>query len=130
MWWDELNDPDCAPRDVRDKPRDRHEKDKIKYYFNSITSQKPILNAITGETYYHVVNKKRVLFKMNTSDEGRFFVVVTQDPVNPKESVKLFFDSPGQYEWYTGRDVDMERKEYFKERKGVFGETYESREKY
>jgi len=139
MWWDELNDADYAPTFNAFTP-----KDTLTLHYNSITSRRPILNAITGEYYFrHVLDStgsrsplkherdKKVPYRMGSCDEGRFYVVIQGEPGNPKESCKLFFDSPEQYERFTGIEVCATSKTAFLERKKAFGmvHQYEMREK-
>ena len=138
MWWDELNDAEYAPARKTSEPKAAQ-----KFYYNSITSRRPIVNAITGEYYYHHVldstgcrspnaheRDKKVPYRMGSRDEGRFYVVMQGEPGNPKEACKLFFDSPEQYERLTGIEVCAQSKTAFKERKLAFGmlNQYELRE--
>jgi len=116
MWWDELNDADYAPSKRQVGPKDKD----IKVYFNSMTSRLPIINAITGNTYYHLSGTSKVPYRIGSYDEGRFYVIVMGQPDNPKESCKLFFDSPEQYERFTGNEVPLENKAKFKARKASF----------
>jgi len=125
MWWDELNDADYAP------VRHKYQPDAPpKLYYNSITSRLPIVNAITGEYYYALRKDKKIPYRIGSFDEGRFYVVIRGEPGNPKESCKLFFDSPEQYERLSGTAVCEKSKAAFLERKRAFGmvNNYELRE--
>jgi len=127
MWWDELNESAYAPT-----PNRSHDANAPMFYFNSITSRKPILNAISGEQYYYLdSNNKKWPYRIGSRDQGRFYSVIMGDPDNPKEACKLFFDSPEQYENYTGIKVCAQSKENFASRKKRFDmvNQYELREK-
>ena len=128
MWWDELNDADYRPATATDHPAG-----PPKLYYNSITSRRPIINAITGEFYYHHIldstgcrsshrleRNKKIPYRMGSRDEGRFYVVIMGEPSNPKESCKVFFDSPEEYERFSGIEVCAQSKNAFKERKQAF----------
>ena len=126
MWWDELNDADYAPARRSYAPKDG----PPKLHYNSITSRRPILNAITGEHYYAIQNNKKVPYRMGSRDELRFYAVVQGEPGNPKESCKLFFDSPEQYERFSGIEVSAQSKAAYMDRKKELGmvNQYELRE--
>jgi hypothetical protein len=56
--------------------------------------------------------------------------VIAGEPGNPKDSCKLFFDSPEQYERFSGIEVCPQSKNAFRERKHALGmeNQYELRE--
>jgi len=118
MWWDELNDPDYAPN-----YRKYGNKEETKYHYNSMTSNRPILNAISGEYYYYLKGEKKIPYRIGTRDQGRFYAVVMAQPGDPKESCKLFFDTPEQFETFTGMKVCEESRAAFQLRKHAFDMT-------
>ena len=114
MWADEINDPEYQDPNygvVTDSKTSNQYQD---LYYQPITSlNKRILNAITGEEYDYRIGSK---------DEKRFYVVMTQDPWEPKESCRLFFSSPQAYENFSGVKVPDEsiikfnkNQQYFRE---------------
>jgi len=107
MWADEINDPEYQDAPVYDAEW------KIPdFYHQPITSlNKPILNALTGDPYP---------YRIGTQDEYRFFVVMESDPADYKETRRLFFESPEQYERVTKRTVSVESKQKFYEHKKMF----------
>jgi hypothetical protein len=125
MWWDELNDPDYA-HDTRRKKKDKGPE----FFHNSMTSNKPILNAISGEYYYYMKGEKKIPYRIGTHQQGRFYSVVMGDPENRKESCRLFFDTPEQYTSFTGIPVSDRSKQEFLARKYSFNmqNKYELRE--
>jgi hypothetical protein len=117
MWADEINDPEYQdPQEdvMYDKPKRKVKgvPDYRELYYQPITSlRKNILNAITGE---------KTKYLIGTKDEGRFFCIMTQDPYDPKESCRLFFSSPRDYEQFTGIKVSEERIRKFWEAQEQF----------
>lgn len=107
MWRDEIDDPEYQDQVVDEKNF------KVPDFFHQpITSfRKPILNAITGEEYP---------YRIGTEDEYRFFVVMESDPDNYKETRRLFFESPEQYERATRRIVSEKSKQKFREHQKMF----------
>ena len=111
MWQDEIEDPDYQdPISVNAAgPSICMEND---FFYQPITSMnKPSLNAITGEQYP---------YRIGSRDEHRFYVVMESDPNNHKESRRLYFDSPEQYERVTGRSVSIQSKKRFYEKQKMF----------
>jgi hypothetical protein len=118
MWADEINDPEYQDP-VYDVDRGSVSSastqlpDYRDLYYQPITSlNKRILNAITGEEYK---------YRIGSNDEKRFYVVMTQDPWEPKEACRLFFSSPQSYENFSGLKVSNEslvryrkNQEYFR----------------
>jgi hypothetical protein len=98
MWADEINDPEYQDPDYDDNVSKKAHTPTFKdLYYQPITSlNKRILNAITGEEYEYRVGSK---------DEKRFYVIMTQDPWEPKEACRLFFSSPQSYENFSGIKV-------------------------
>jgi len=72
-----------------DKPRKRK-----KYYKSSSYNGAHIVNAETGQTMKH---------KVGSLDESRYFTVMVNDG---KEGVKLFYNSPEQYESHRNMSID------------------------
>jgi hypothetical protein len=118
MWADEINDPEYQDPvyDVDRRSTSSASTQLPDYkdlYYQPITSlNKRILNAITGEEYN---------YRIGSNDEKRFYVVMTQDPFEPKEACRLFFSNPQSYENFSGlkvSDASMERfrknREYFR----------------
>ena len=104
MWWDDLNDID-----YQDKPIFKKSEKLPEFYFRSITSRHYIINAVTGEEYP---------YRIGSMDEGRFYVVVMGNPKSAwKDPMKLFFDSPEQYERATGNVVWPASRAKFQQRK-------------
>ena len=102
MWADEINDPEYQDP-VYDVDRGSTSSastqlpDYKDLYYQPITSlNKRILNAITGEVYK---------YRIGSNDEKRFYVVMTQDPWEPKEACRLFFSTPQSYENFSGLKV-------------------------
>lgn len=94
MWADEINDPEYQDPnygEVDNRSTTSIDLPSFKdLYYQPITSlNKHILNAITGEEYKYRIGSK---------DEKRFYVIMTQDPFEPKEACRLFFSSPQAYE--------------------------------
>ena len=113
MWADEINDPeyqdaemDCGTTFSKGKS---DVPDYTELYYQPITAlNKRILNAITGEEYKYRIGSK---------DEQRFYVIMTQDPFQPKEACRLFFSSPLAYENFSGLKVSAESwQRYYKNR--------------
>jgi hypothetical protein len=81
-------------------------------YYQPITSlNKRILNAITGEEYK---------YRIGSNDENRFYVVMTQDPFEPKEACRLFFANPQSYENFSGLKVSDESWARFRKNREHF----------
>jgi len=101
MWQDEIDDMEYQdieqPRMPAVNPSD--------FFHQPITSfSKNIVNAITGgDTGY----------RMGTVDEYRFYVIMENDPNNPRDARRLYFESPTQYEMATGRTVSKQKRERF-----------------
>jgi len=107
MWADEINDPEYQDpvvfKAVWKMPDFHHQ---------PITSlNKPILNALSGEPYP---------YRIGTRDEYRFFVVMESDPDDYKETRRLFFETPEQYERVTKRTVSEASKRKFYEHQKMF----------
>ena len=100
MWQDEIEDPEYQDA-VHYVPVD----ERPDFFYQPITAySKNILKALTGEdTGYRIGSK----------NELRFYVVMENDPNDPKEARRLYFDSPGQYEMATGIKVSSSSKERF-----------------
>ena len=120
MWADEINDPEyqdmpgpIVSSDHRKSTKNsEYVPDFRDLYFQPISSfRKPILHAITGEKSKYLIG---------TKDEQRFFTVTTQDPFNPKENVRLFFDTPQEYESFSGFKVSEEKLQFFKDNQKRF----------
>ena len=104
MWADEINDPEYQDpvsdgMDVRSSTSTQIPDYKDLYYQPITGLNKRILNAITGEEYKYRIGSK---------DEQRFYVIMTQDPWEPKEACRLFFSSPRVYENFSGLKVSQE----------------------
>jgi hypothetical protein len=104
MWADEINDPEYQDpvldgSEVRSVTSTQIPDYKDLYYQPITALNKRILNAITGEEYKYRIGSK---------DEQRFYVVMTQDPWEPKEACRLFFSSPRAYENFSGLKVSEE----------------------
>jgi len=116
MWADEINDPEYQdPIDV-DRGSCSSASTQIPdykdLYYQPITSlNKRILNAITGEEYN---------YRIGSNDEKRFYVVMTQDPFEPKEACRLFFSNPQSYENFSGLKVSRESMERFRKNREYF----------
>jgi hypothetical protein len=101
MWADEINDPEYQDPnygEVENRSTTSNNLPSYKdLYYQPITSlNKRILNAVTGEEYK---------YRIGSNDEKRFYVVMTQDPWEPKEACRLFFSSPQAYENFAGVKV-------------------------
>ena len=113
MWADEINDPEY--QDAEMDCRSSNSKvssalpDYKELYYQPITAlNRRILNAVTGEEYK---------FRIGSEDEKRFYVIMTQDPFQPKEACRLFFSSPSSYENFSGLKVSQESwSRYYKNR--------------
>lgn len=105
MWQDEIDDPEY--QDVAVEKEEWKEPD---FFFQPITSlHRPILNAVTGE---------ETPYRIGTHDEYRFFVVMENDPDDPKEARRLYFDTPEQYERAMRRKVsDTSRQRFYENQK-------------
>ena len=104
MWADEINDPEYQDpvsdgMEVRSSTSTHLPVYKDLYYQPITGLNKRILNAITGEEYKYRIGSK---------DEQRFYVIMTQDPWEPKEACRLFFSSPRAYENFSGLKVSDE----------------------
>jgi len=100
MWWDELNDPDY--KDTKIVPSLAID---YSYYHRPITAFNcTILHAVTGAN---------TGYKMGSTDEYRFYVVMESDPDSPKEARRLYFSSPDEYEQCTGIQVNERSRERF-----------------
>ena len=106
MWRDEIDDPEFQDEICVNATFDNHE-----FYFQPITSRYNILNAVTGHEYK---------YKIGSNDEKRFYIVMQADPWNPKESCRLFFESPDQYEQTTGNKVSEKSRLRFLEYQKLF----------
>jgi len=82
------------PNDYIRKSSDNKSKNKKKYYKSSTKIGANIVNAETGQTLEHIVG---------SADESRYFTVIINEG---KESVKLFYNSPEQYESHRNVSVD------------------------
>jgi hypothetical protein len=117
MWADEINDPEYQDP-VYDVDRGSTSStsnqlpDYKDLYYQPITSlNKRILNAITGEEYK---------YRIGSNDENRFYVVMTQDPFEPKEACRLFFANPQSYENFSGLKVSDESWARFRKNREHF----------
>jgi hypothetical protein len=131
MWADEINDPE-----YQDLPEPIKKSKNTNTYFNKkkskdddnsdgsyipdfrdlfyqpITSlNRPILNAITGEKSKYLIG---------SNNEKRFYCVMTQDPFEPKESCRLFFSNPQEYERFSGIKVSDQSIKRFNENQRQF----------
>jgi len=117
MWADEINDPEyqdmpdmVIPTTKPKKSKNSGEKYVPNYedlHYQPITSlHRPILDAITGDESKYLIGSK---------DEKRFYCVMTNDPFDPKESCRLFFSSPHDYEQFSGVKVSEESIRRFRE---------------
>jgi hypothetical protein len=114
MWADEINDPEYqdmpGPIVSNDQRKSTNKSqdylpDYTELYYQPISSfRKPILDAITGEKSKYLIG---------TKDEQRFFTVTTQDPLDPKENIRLFFSSPKEYERFSGCKVSEEKLQFY-----------------
>ena len=121
MWADEINDPEYQdmPQSIvyidHQKPMKNlgeYVPDYRDLYFQPISSfRKPILHAVTGEKSKYLIG---------TKDELRFFTVTSQDPFDPKENVRLFFNTPQEYESFTGFKVSEEKLQFFNDNQKRF----------
>jgi hypothetical protein len=108
MWWDELNDPEYQDRPLKYIPAS----ERPPFFHQPVTTYtKYILNAVTGEEYP---------YRIGSNDERRFYVVMENDPDNPREARRLFFNSPQQYEAVTGIRVSNKSKERFNNNQLLF----------
>ena len=76
-----------------------------KHYFVNNIHRTPIRNAMTGDRYK---------YRVGTIDEKRFWTVMVPDYNNDTgitEAVKLFYDSPEQYENHRGVELSRKDKE-------------------
>jgi len=115
MWADELFDPDYYDADPhpqvatssRRKTKFQMEMKKRPHFFHqSITCyNKNILHAITGE---------EMPYRIGSKDESRFYVVMENDPTNYKDTRRLFFYSPEEYENATGIQASQHSKDRFR----------------
>ena len=117
MWADEINDPEYQDEnygmDVESKTSNQLPDYKDLYYQPITSLNKKILNAITGEEYN---------YKIGSKDEQRFYVIMTQDPWEPKEACRLFFTSPSSYENFSGLKVSQESWAKFNKNRQMFRE--------
>jgi hypothetical protein len=118
MWADEINDPEYQDpvsyeTDVRSSTSSNIPDYKDLYYQSITVLNKRILNAITGEEYKYRIGSK---------DEERFYVIMTQDPWEPKESCRLFFSSPRAYENFSGLKVSQSSWERYNKNQQRFRE--------
>jgi hypothetical protein len=110
MWADEINDPEYQDPVYDDRGSTSSASTQLPdykdLYYQPITSlNKRILNAVTGEEYK---------YRIGSNDEKRFYVVMTQDPFEPKEACRLFFATPQSYENFSGLKVSAESWERFR----------------
>ena len=117
MWADEINDPEYQDTNYAVEVESSVSNQLPDYkdlYYQPITSlNKKILNAITGEEYK---------YKIGSKDEQRFYVIMTQDPWEPKEACRLFFTSPSSYENFSGLKVSQESWARFNKNRQMFRE--------
>uniref|UniRef100_A0A6C0B8E9 Uncharacterized protein n=1 Tax=viral metagenome TaxID=1070528 RepID=A0A6C0B8E9_9ZZZZ len=117
MWADEINDPEYQdPVYYVDRGSTSSASTQLPdykdLYYQPITSlNKRILNAITGEEYK---------YRIGSNDENRFYVVMTQDPFEPKEACRLFFANPQSYENFSGLKVSDESWARFRKNREHF----------
>jgi hypothetical protein len=117
MWADEINDPEYQDPVYEVDRRSMASSttylpDYKDLYYQPITSlNKRILNAITGEEYK---------YRIGSNDEKRFYVVMTQDPFEPKEACRLFFSTPQSYENFSGLKVSDESLQRFRMNREYF----------
>jgi hypothetical protein len=116
MWADEINDPEYQDPVYDDRGSTSSASTQLPdyrdLYYQPITSlNKPILNAITGEEYK---------YRIGSNDEKRFYVVMTQDPFEPKEACRLFFSTPQSYENFSGLKVSNASLERFRKNREHF----------
>ena len=103
------------------KSKSKSKDKKIELHYTSITSSEPVVNAVTGSPYP---------FNMGTRDMFRCYMVTTtlhpprvrQRIIKPtknrkpikdeaeKETIRLFYDSPEQYEQQMGSELSKESK--------------------
>lgn len=108
MWADELNDPEYYDAPISFIPV----KERNDFFSQPITTYtKNILNAVTGEEYP---------YRIGSNDEKRFYIVMENDPYNPRDARRLFFNSPQQYERATGIKVSTKSKDRFLKNQELF----------
>jgi len=101
MWQDEIDDPEYQDQTMHQSPTI----DRSDFFNQPITAYaKNILNALTGED---------TGYRIGSQNEKRFYVVMENDPSDPKEARRLYFESPIQYEMATGIKVSRKSKERF-----------------
>jgi len=118
MWADEINDPEYQDAEYQttkpNEPIKSNFPDYKELYYQPITAlNKRILNAVTGEEYKYRIGSK---------DEQRFYVVMTQDPFEPKEACRLYFSTPSSYESFSGLKVSQESWARFNKNRQMFRE--------
>jgi len=107
MWQDEIDDPE-----YQDAIQQTHIIDRNDFFYQPITAYaKNILNAITGED---------TGYRIGSHNEKRFYVIMENDPNDPKEARRLYFESPLQYEMASGLKVSPQSKERFYENQKLF----------
>jgi hypothetical protein len=116
MWADEINDPEYQDPDygsvaARSSVSSQLPDYKDLYYQPITSLNKRILNAFTGEEYK---------YRIGSNDEKRFYVVMTQDPFEPKEACRLFFSSPQSYESFSGLKVSDESWQRYRKNREYF----------
>lgn len=85
---------DFNPNDYIKSSSDNKGKNKKKYYKSSTKIGAKIVNAETGQMLEHIVG---------SINESRYFTVMINEG---QESVKLFYNSPEQYESHRNVSVD------------------------
>jgi hypothetical protein len=112
MWADELYDPEFYDASFVEQKTDSTKSIYQNCYYQSNTAlNKRILNAITGQEYE---------YRIGSEDEKRFYILMVQDPWDPKESCRLFFSSPQAAENFDGLPVCQESIDRFNKNKEYF----------
>ena len=112
MWADEIDDPEYqdevqVQRVALVDPKD--------FFHQPITTfSRNIVNAVTGED---------TGYRVGSTDEYRFYVIMENDPFSKRDARRLYFDSPTQYEIATGIRVSKQSHDRFLSNQKRFQKT-------
>lgn len=107
MWWDELQAERC------ELPQEPAVADYADLHQNSMTSSEYIVHAVTGVKYP---------YRLGTKDMLRFYIVVGNagEKHDYKEACRFFYNTPEEFERYSGLKVSAASKTRFLKNQELF----------
>lgn len=86
----------------------------LKYAMDAV-NPKICVNAITGQKYFDP-NTKKPIYNNSFASTQLYIVMDTTSPIGNKDPLKLFYDTPEQYERHRRFKINRQMKEAWRER--------------